>query len=351
MIRRPRGFTLVELLVVIAIIGILTALLLPAVQQAREAGRRIECCNNLKQLALAINAYQGANKKYPPAGLVGDRTADIMEGPFYPRSGQMISWVVLVLPYFEEGSLYRQFDLQRSVLDQPDDPQATPIRSLFCPSDQAQGRFFLDADLTAGKRFAKGNYAAFVSPEHVTYADWWPGGLSGVHRWTTKDILDGTSKTFLLSEVRTRDNERDQRGVWALPWNASSLLAFDMHAQNESNLVSPLAQKYLTNCLAYRAYSSYGEPQLPNTLDANDMVYACPDQAGAQLEAMPCKEFQRTYSAGWLSAAPRSLHSGGVNVVFLDGHVGFVPDSIDEYTMASLISSNDGQTVDMSQIR
>ena len=200
-------------MVVIAIIGILIALLLPSVQSAREAAHRMQCGNNLKQLSLAINSYENSHKCYPPGGLVGPRTQDYFEGPFNPRTGPMLSWVVLVLPFFEEQSLYQQFDLTRSAFDQSSEPQATPIATMLCPSDDAQGRFFADSALTTGKRFAKGNYAAYVSPYHLTYADWWPGGLSGVHRYSMKDITDGTSKTLLLSEVRTRANEQDQRGA------------------------------------------------------------------------------------------------------------------------------------------
>ncbi len=357
---RRRGFTLVELLVVIAVIGILIALLLPAVQSGREAARRLQCRNNLKQLALGINNYENVNKKYPPAGLCGDRTKDYMEGPFYPRGGQMISWVVLILPFIDEGPLYRQFDLQRSVLDQPYEPQATPLKIMLCPSDDSEGQFFADANLTNGKRFAKGNYAAYVSPYHVTYTDWWPGGLSGAHRYTQKDIKDGTSKTLLLAEVRTRANEQDQRGAWALPWTGSSLLAFDMHAVGDSQLIfSPatggLNVTYKMNGFPYTASSlSLGETQRPNyaglDVGANlDMLYKCPDAAGSQLDGMPCGEFQANYFWGWLSAAPRSRHAGGVDVVFLDGHVGFLLDTIDEYAMAYLVSSNDGQTVDESK--
>jgi prepilin-type processing-associated H-X9-DG protein len=80
-----------------------------------------------------------------------------------------------------------------------------------------------------------------------------------------------------------------------------------------------------------------------------DMLYICPDPSGAQLDGMPCGVFESGSSWGFLSAAPRSRHPGGVNVVFLDGHVGFLPDKVDERTMGYLISSNDGQTIDISQ--
>jgi prepilin-type N-terminal cleavage/methylation domain-containing protein/prepilin-type processing-associated H-X9-DG protein len=347
--RPSRAFTLVELLVVIAIIGILIALLLPAVQTAREAARRTECRNNLKQLGLAIQNYENARKRYPPAGLVGPPVHDLYEGPFNPRTGNMISWIVLVLPYMEEQALYRQFDLQKSILDQPNDPQAATIKTLYCPSDLAQGRFYSDNTLTNGKRFSKGNYAAFVSPIHVSWTDWWCGGLSGNHRFAPKDVVDGLSNTLVVSEVRTRDNEQDQRGAWALPWAGSSVLSFDMHSTNplwysDLDLEPPNASGFLFQPWA----GTVGEAQPPNNMGPNlDMLYVCPDPAGAQLESMPCSPV----SLGWISAAPRSRHAGGVNVVFLDGHLGFLPDVIDDYTMSYLVSSNDGKTVDLSKVQ
>src|SRR5690349_2879783 len=95
---RGRGFTLVELLVVIAIIGMLVALLLPAVQAAREAGRRMQCSNNLKQVLLALHNYENLNKAFPPGGLVNK------------PDGFGHSWLVRILPMLEYGNIYNKFE-------------------------------------------------------------------------------------------------------------------------------------------------------------------------------------------------------------------------------------------------
>ena len=190
---------------------------------------------------------------------------------------------MLVLPYMGEQSLYQQFDLTQSVLNQVGDPQSMPLGTLYCPSDESQNRFYADSALVESKRFAKGNYAAFVSPYHATYADWWPSGLSGVHRYAPKNVLDGISNTLLLSEVRTRDNELDQRGAWALPWTGSTLLAFDMHdAKDFVETEAEFEQEclYSSEFLFHPSSLSIGHTQLPNTLGpVLDMLYRCPDPA------------------------------------------------------------------------
>jgi prepilin-type processing-associated H-X9-DG protein len=80
------------------------------------------------------------------------------------------------------------------------------------------------------------------------------------------------------------------------------------------------------------------------------MIYKCEDQAGAQLDRMPCATWALGYPYGFLSAAPRSAHPGGVNVVFVDGHVGFLPDDVDEIAMAYLVSANDTHVIDRDSI-
>ncbi len=332
--RSRSAFTLVELLVVVAIMGILMALLLPAVQGAREAARRMTCVSNLKQLGVAAINYQSQHNKLPPSGIVGGPPDE-----FDPRSGNMFSWVVLLLPFMEQQPLFDRFDRSISVLEQPDDPQAAPIPIMLCPSDSAAGRFFVDEELTGGKPFAKGNYAAFVSPFHIDLQSRFPGALVRFGQ-KTKDIVDGTSQTLMFSEVRTRAQPRDQRGAWALPWNAASLLAFDVHHD--------LGDDGSETFEAYRGLLEW--TQRPNNDGNNiDVLYACPDEADAQLNRMPCATWEEGTQTAYLSAAPRSNHPLGVNVIFVDGHGGFLSDDVDEVAMAYMISANDGHFVEVTK--
>jgi prepilin-type N-terminal cleavage/methylation domain-containing protein/prepilin-type processing-associated H-X9-DG protein len=329
----PYGFTLVELLIVIAIIGILVALLLPAVQSAREASRRMSCLNNLKQWSLAVNLYENARKQLPASGVV-----DITYPEYDGLSGKMFSWAVLVLPYIEEQSLADQFDMKRNIIDQPNEPQATSLSVMLCPSDDSQGEYYTHPALR-GKRFAKGNYAAYVSPYHVELQQWFPGALTAGKTWKIKNIVDGPSHTLMLSEVRVRRHVEDQRGAWALPWNAASLLAFDMHVPDDFDWERG----------GYKGGDiSIGFTQVPNNTGANvDMLYDCPEIGKAQLDGMPCGIFNYFFAdpSHYLSSAPRSQHPGGVNVAFMDGRLGFLTDDVDEFTMAYLVSSNDRRPV------
>jgi prepilin-type processing-associated H-X9-DG protein len=323
---------------VVAIIGILIALLLPAVQQARESGRRISCINNLKQLALATSNYEAAKKALPRSGIVDLVEKQVILNPFPAvkyRSFQQttniqFSWAVLLLPYLEEQSLYDHFAFDHVIFDQPDKPESSFVPSLLCPSASTRGQYFADDELTNGSQLAKGNYAAFCSPYHTNLQMIHRGALVGEEQ-PLRRISDGLSNTLLFSEVRTIDNPKDERGVWSLPWTGASLLAFDMHHSEALPFDAP-----------YVAEAKYAnQTQVPNTLGPNaDMLQLCPDAADAQFEGMPCLN---TNEYHWLSAAPRSRHLGGVMASYLDGHVGFLADDVDEYTMAYLISIADGQ--------
>jgi prepilin-type N-terminal cleavage/methylation domain-containing protein len=355
--RMNRGFTLVELLVVIAIIAILISMLLPAVNSAREAARRLTCTNHIKQLGYAIANYESTNKRLPPSGMIeAHENPDYRTGSFEPRRGHVYSWIVLILPYLEEANLYQQFDLKRPIFLQANDAQAQSIDILMCPSDAAENRLY-ESELTGPKEFAKGNYAAYATPYHIDLQQVFPGALAaeldrdGSFRrgQSTKMIRDGMSKTISVSEVLTRAEQRDQRGAWALPWCGASILSLDAHHRwkdasqahdifNIARVPFVLEDRYPLDSM-----------QTPNKQVGNfDMLYHCDDPAGAQLDGMPCG----TYSDGngnsnhYLSAAPRSYHTGGVNCMFLDTRVTWLPDEIDPQVMAYLVSAYDGQAVD-----
>lgn len=331
---RGAGFTLVELLVVIAIIGILVALLLPAVQSAREAARRMQCTSNMKQLALAILNYESSRGELPPAGSYGIKpsTATINE-----ITGLNHSWIVFVLNEMEEGAIYDQFDLQNVNIAQTlNSPAANQPASFLCPSDGAQGRLYQHRLIPAPdgepSMFGKGNYAAYVSVYHSNFLGY-PGALPLFGQELSK-VTDGTSSTLLLSEVRTRDLQSDVRGAWGLPWAGASILAYDMHNENGFRAIE--------NFLPKQDWLEDGLARTPNAV-IYDSIDRCEDPENAFFEQMPCAGDGREGAGSFRSAAPRSAHVGGINTAFLDGHVIFTTDDIDPLLMTYQVYIRDGQ--------
>ena len=129
---RARGFTLVELLVVIAIIGILVALLLPAVQAAREAARRMQCSNNLRQIGIGLNHYHQSLESFPPGG--------VEWRPFNNTTKRQIAWSAYLLPYIEQQNVYAALDLE-TPFDSPENAvaAATVINMYICPTSPGGG--------------------------------------------------------------------------------------------------------------------------------------------------------------------------------------------------------------------
>ncbi len=147
MLLRRRGFTLVELLVVIAIIGILVALLLPAIQSAREAARRNQCINNLRQLAIASQNYIDGYKTFPPGKVI--------------TGTDMTNWAIESLPYIEEASLYKQYDQKQNNNHANNADVTSAILSVMtCPTDDNAGKLSTPEIDTANREWATGSYKA-----------------------------------------------------------------------------------------------------------------------------------------------------------------------------------------------
>ena len=207
-----KGFTLIELLVVIAIIAVLIALLLPAVQQAREAARRTQCKNNLKQIGLALHNYHGTHKAFPPAAvlMVGSgigTAADITDdGGRQPGWG----WGAFILPFIEQANLYEAAGIGNgSFIYDHIDEYRTPISGYMCPSDP--GEDINDRSFWATRApgndmsvvAAKSNYVG-VQDHRPDYYFSQPSLASGAFFINSSteisDLIDGTSNTLAIGE-------------------------------------------------------------------------------------------------------------------------------------------------------
>ncbi len=323
-----RGFTLVELLVVIAIIGILIALLLPAVQSAREAARRMTCGNNLKQLSLALQNYHSQNRTFPPGAV--------------EKGGLRENWVIKILPFMEQQALHDQFDLSLPISDPANQTaRSMHVSEMICPTDTYNTKPFNGSGHAPtahlNDNWARGNYAANGALAHRGQADS-PGWKSNTRRGVMgvncsvgiKRIRDGTSHTILLGEIRAGVVPEDERGTWAMGNCASALWG---HGGVFGDAFGP-------NCTMINADDSLG---------CSRAQAAFGGAAALAQKGMGC--FNGDMASG--QQAARSLHVGGVNTGFADGSVHFIGDDIQSIPSTDqelsvwdrLNASSDGQPV------
>ncbi|MEZ6052070.1 MAG: DUF1559 domain-containing protein [Planctomycetaceae bacterium] len=221
-----RGFTLIELLVVIAIIGILVALLLPAVQQAREAARRTQCTNNLKQIGLALQNYHDAHKLFPP-GYIAAGT-----GTHVAHTGTSgIGWGAQLLPDLDQDNLWKQFDARLSIIDPANDAfRKTPLSVFRCPSDPQVDLWEIQHESMPGVVITElpiANYVGMFGTGELdgceNAAGTPPVSSSGqcvgdgtfYHNSSVRlrDFSDGYTSTIMIGERRS-DDQMGWRSTW-----------------------------------------------------------------------------------------------------------------------------------------
>ncbi|VTR99970.1 DUF1559 domain-containing protein [Tuwongella immobilis] len=285
---RRSAFTLIELLVVIAIIAILIGLLLPAVQKVREAAARMQCQNNLKQLALGQHNYHDANGKFIP----GLESGNCCWG----------TWMVPILPYIEQENMFRLYvnwngrgtDVRYSGAPNTTNVTTRRIKTMTCPSDTENAPL---AGITSH------NYAVMVGPSAV-YSSAGDGIFAFTRQRKMTDITDGTSNTVMMAEVLQGRNS-DLRGfTW---WG-------------DASMVSSL--------------------QTPNTSVA-DRIYTA-GYCNSQLPLLPCAVSDSSNPTIFFS---RSRHTGGVNAAFADGSIRFVSQNIALNNWRAMGTSSGGEVI------
>ncbi|APW58700.1 DUF1559 domain-containing protein [Paludisphaera borealis] len=364
--RSNRGFTLIELLVVIAIIAVLIALLLPAVQSAREAARRAQCVNNLKQLGLATHNYHSTNNVVPASNQFLGPTKDL-------GWGWNATWAVMLLPNMEQAPMYNAYNFSVGAADSSELLNSTVTRSqvafMLCPSESQKARpggnwaptNYVGNHGGPGvdrmwsgmivENFTKGPAGSSVYPPGTA---WW-GADGNLGFFGFESVTDGTSNTALFSEkvlgtpqgnppVTAGAGANARRGIFDI-----TTMSTAYNSQNQALAVQSMqACNSIPATTASRAESwvsgfswaigyqwhwmnnCYNHGNMPNK---NICINTSTDVGG------------NVYGGTSGMAPPSSFHPGGVNICFTDGSVKFIKDSVSPQSWYAIGTRNGGEVV------
>ena len=349
---RP-GFTLVELLVVIAIIGVLVGLLLPAVQQAREAARRMSCSNNFKQIGLAVHNYHAAYQKLPKqktgTGLDPNTNA-WWEDSEWTNQGQL-SWLVPIIPFMEQQGLWEQIsnplgselDAGAALVDRtipwsaygprPGDyrypPAMTELPAFRCPSDPGRGLPSMGRTNYAaclGDSFSKSETGPVDPKLKVTPADaqWSNAGQRGMFvahtQMAFRDVLDGLSNTIMAGEINTDLGDSDIT-TEAAAWKGSK--ANPSICREDVDPLRPRFWRAGINTVA----------SLHGPLHGRGYRWISGETGHTGMHTIIPPNGTMCYQGEWPGqegiAPPSSRHQGGCHILMGDGAIKFITDSID----------------------
>jgi prepilin-type N-terminal cleavage/methylation domain-containing protein/prepilin-type processing-associated H-X9-DG protein len=325
------GFTLVELLVVIAIIGLLIALLLPAIQSAREASLRMQCSNNLRQIAIAMHSHCDVNDQQLPQGTDSISLSST-------NSGRRYSYIVPILPFVEQGALYEKVSVTMASQNSWDNSQrGNRIPGFICPSDGYATRDGTQSCHRTNYVVSAGDYVPFTSENRNFTTDsdafFSRGAFQPQKAVTLEGLSDGTSNTILASERLTKGDNR--------VFTSGTKITFRDEIVYEVSGVFPNNN--------YNASETSGfNPQ--NCLETTDGIYY---KATPAAKTMGGKASSRWIDGGspftWFTtilppnspscisanndgypiiAPPTSAHAAGCNVAFGDGSVSLISSSI-----------------------
>lgn len=340
--RFASGFTLVELLVVIAIIGILVGLLLPAVQAAREAARRMQCSNNLKQLSLSVHNHHDAFKRFPAASHDPTFKGSVWtaaNGNSYDRIG----YLSCLLPYIEQSALYNQiapfaidggrpwnFGNRGTTAVPILSPYSQNIPGFRCPSDSV---IYSPSDCKPA------NYVCNKGDIYMNYGDWeWRGPFSNGERGVCTmggTLKDGTSNTIMLSEMCIG---RDTGVTGQSPIKSGTAINVGFPVGGAFTPSLCLARRGAQGMLAGQSQNSYGDTGWGRGRRWGDSI-SCYTTFFTVLppNAPTCAN---NNAEGNAQPTPSSYHTGGVNTAMCDGSVRFISDSIDAGNSSASMPTN-----------
>jgi prepilin-type N-terminal cleavage/methylation domain-containing protein len=317
---RKKAFTLIELLVVIAIIAVLIALLLPAVQQAREAARRTQCKNNLKQIGLALHNYHDTYLRLPAA--IYFTNGQTIQG--YNQSDNLgPSWLFGLLPHIDQTPLYNLYNYTQKANSGANQPVVSQhLAAYVCPTDP-NATASNKCNAFSGILMARGNYAASgnaLTNTNTLYSATPASdrGLLGINGWPNLSACtDGTSNTVASWEIRAGTTANDPRGVWGNGKCGGGMIGA---------------------CVNSGSFGTTGDCYGINegTHSNGDDVWNCTDAPAQGMGG---------WSSGDGQAGPKSLHVGGVHALMADGTVRFVSQNINGDTMRAIISAGGGDQV------